>query len=308
MNRRQFVGTLAGAGMVATLKAQDAPPQWGNPVIDVHHHWRMPVELNTAHMDGAGITRALLLADASQDSQAAAMPKDRFARYTSVNVAQQARLDANIALLRKAAETGALGFGEMKSQVPVDGPEMRRVFDLASELGLPVLIHFQEVTQQTSVGTFNMGLTRLPALLKQYPKVTFVGHADFFWANCSADVPSDQAYPTGPVKRGGLTDRMLSDYENLWGDLAAYSGRNFLARDVEFSEDFLKRHQNKLMFGSDCFCRDGRGTGQTNPFPLLAGKCIARETLTALKQLTTPDVFKKVTWDNATRLLKLPPV
>jgi len=304
MNRRQFVGTLAGVGIAANLDAQETP-EWGNPVIDVHHHWRTPVELNTAHMDGAGITRALLLTDASQDAQAAAMPKDRFARYTSVNLAQPTRLDANIELLRKAAATGSLGFGEMKSQVQVDGPEMRRVFALASEFGFPVLIHFQEVTQQTSVGTFNMGLTRLPALLKEYPKVTFVGHADFFWANASADVPTDQAYPTGTIKRGGLTDRMLSDYENLWADLAAYSGRNFLARDPEFSIDFLKRHQSKLMFGSDCFCRDGRGTGQTNPFPLLAGKCVARETLTALKQLTTPDVFKKVTWDNATRLLEL---
>ncbi len=311
MNRRQFVGSLAGVGITAALDAQNSanaqngPPQWGNPVMDVHHHWRTPVELNLAHMNGAGITRALLLTEAQQDAQAAAMPKDRFSRFTSINVAQVDRLDANLELLRKAVETGSLGFGEMKSRVEVDSPQMRRVFALASELGVPVLIHFQEVTQQTSVGTYNMGLTRLPALLKEYPKVTFVGHADFFWANTSADVPMDQAYPTGSIKRGGLTDRMLSDYENLWGDLAAYSGRNFLARDPEFSTDFLKRHQNKLMFGSDCFCTDGKGTGQTNPFPLLAGKCVARETLTALKQLTDSNVFKKVTWDNAHRLLKL---
>jgi predicted TIM-barrel fold metal-dependent hydrolase len=306
MNRREFTGLLAAAGFAHTLRAQDPAPNWGNPVIDLHHHWRTPVELNTAHMDGAGITKALLLTEAPADAQAAAMPKDRFARFTSVNVARADRFDQNIEALRQAARTGSLGFGEMKSQsVQVDGPEMRRVFGLANELALPVLIHFQEVTQQTSVGTFNLGLTRLPALLKEYPKITFIGHADFFWANVSTEVPTDQAYPTGPVKRGGLTDRMLSDHENLWGDLAAYSGRNFLARDEEFSRDFLKRHQNKLMFGSDCFCRDGRGTGQTNPFPLLAGKCTARETLTALKQLTTPDVFKKLTWDNATKLLKL---
>jgi predicted TIM-barrel fold metal-dependent hydrolase len=97
----------------------------------------------------------------------------------------------------------------------------------------------------------------------------------------------------------------LSDYENLWADLAAYSGRNFLARDTGFAADFLKRHQNKLLFGSDCFCEDGKGKGQTNPFPLLKDKCVARETLTALKQLAAPDVLRKVTWDNAHRLLKL---
>ncbi len=301
MNRRVFMGALAGA---AVSQAQTAP-EWGNPVIDIHHHWRRPVEANLAHMNGAGITRALLLTEASQDAEAAAMPKDRFARFTSANVGQPARLDANLDALRKAVGAGSLGFGEMKSQVEVDGPEMRRVFAMAAELGVPVLIHFQEVTQQTSVGTYNRGLSRLPALLKEFPKTIFIGHADNFWANTSTEVPGDTAYPTGPIKRGGLTDRMLSDYENLWGDLAAYSGRNFLGRDADFSTDFLKRHQNKLLFGSDCFCQDGNGKGQTNPFPLIAGKCVARETLTALKQLTAPDVFRKITWDNATRLLKL---
>lgn len=302
LNRREFVGALAAA---ATLQAQDAPPNWGNPVIDIHHHWRRPVELNLAHMNGAGITRALLLTDASQDAEAAAMPKDRFARFTSANVGQAARLDGNMDALRKAITAGSLGIGEMKSQVEVDGPEMRRVYALAAELAVPVLLHFQEVTQQTSVGTFNRGLARLPALLKEFPKTTFIGHADNFWANTSTEVPNDTAYPSGPIKRGGLTDRMLSDYENLWGDLAANSGRNFLARDTDFASDFLKRHQAKLMFGSDCSCTDGKGTGQTNPLPLIAGKCVARETLGALKQLTTPDVFRKLTWDNAMRLLKL---
>jgi predicted TIM-barrel fold metal-dependent hydrolase len=302
LNRREFVGAVAGA---AALQAQDAPPVWGNPVIDIHHHWRRPVELNLAHMNGAGITRALLLTEAAQDAEAAAMPKDRFARFTSVNVGQPARLDANLETLRKTIAAGSLGFGEMKSQVEVDGPEMRRVFAMAAELGVPVLIHFQEVTQQLSNGTFNRGLTRFPALLKEFPKTRFIAHADNFWANTSTEVPGDTAYPTGLIKRGGISDRMLTDYENLWGDLAATSGRNFLARDPEFAADFLKRHQNKLMFGSDCFCTDGRGTGQTNPLPLIAGKCVARETLTALKQLTPPDVFRKLTWDNAMRLLKL---
>jgi predicted TIM-barrel fold metal-dependent hydrolase len=107
------------------------------------------------------------------------------------------------------------------------------------------------------------------------------------------------------VKRGGLTDRMLADYPNLYGDLAAMSGRNSLARDTEFAVGFLDRHQDKLMFGSDCFCLDGKGGGQTNPLPLIAGKCVARETLTAIRTLASPEVFRKVAWGNATKLLKL---
>lgn len=245
-------------------------------------------------MDGAGIARAVLLVDASQDSAAAAVASSRFARFTSVSAM---RADA-VEVLRGAARAGSLGFGEMKSSVGVDGPEMRRIYDLATELGLPVLIHFQEFSDPLSVGVFNTGIERLPALLREYPRTTFIGHANSFWAHISADVPENVSYPADPVKPDGLTDRMLGEFPNLYGDLSATSGRNALARSPEF--------QDKLLFGSDCGCRDGKGTGQTNPLPLVAGKCVARETLTALKQLASPEVFHKIVWLNTTRLLKLP--
>ena len=38
----------------------------------------------------------------------------------------------------------------------------------------------------------------------------------------------------------------------------------------------------------------------------MVGKCVARETLTILKRSTTPEVFRKLTWDNAHKLLKMP--
>ena len=58
------------------------------------------------------------------------------------------------------------------------------------------------------------------------------------------------------------------------------------------------------MFGSDCSCRDGRGTGQSSTQPLIKGKCVARETLTALKTLASPAIFRKIAWDNGVKLLK----
>src|SRR5262249_34896722 len=136
-------------------------------------------------------------------------------------------------------------------------------------------------------------------------RTIFIGHANSFWANISKSVPANVAYPTEPIEPGGLTDRMLSEFPNLYADLSATSGRNALARSAEFSIAFLKRYQDKLIFGSDCGCRDGRGAGQTNPFPLVAGKCVARETLTALTQLTSPEIFRKITSQNVIRLLKL---
>ena len=56
------------------------------------------------------------------------------------------------------------------------------------------------------------------------------------------------------------------------------------------------------MFGSDCSCADGRGAGGRGAS---AGRCIARATLTALKKLAPPDVFRKIVWENGTRLMKI---
>jgi predicted TIM-barrel fold metal-dependent hydrolase len=154
-------------------------------------------------------------------------------------------------------------------------------------------------------------------MLKAFPKTKFIGHADAFWANVSADYAGDTAYPTGRIKPGGVTDRFLSDYANLYADMSANSCNNFLNRDPAFAAGFLVRHQDKLMFGSDCGCLDGRGTvaaRQGGPAQAaagapaarpLAGKCIARETLTALKKLAAPNVFRKIASENGTRLLRI---
>jgi predicted TIM-barrel fold metal-dependent hydrolase len=212
-------------------------------------------------------------------------------------------------LLSKAVKAGAIGFGELKSHVTAAGPELRRVYALAADLDVPVLVHFQEVPHTPSEGTFATGFKDFEAVLKAYPKTRFIGHADAFWANISADYVNESAYPTGKIKRGGITDRMLGDYPNLFADLSANSGNNALSRDPEFSEIFLKRHESKLIFGSDCACADGRGGGisqANNPGAArVAGKCVARETLTLLHRTLTPAAFRTVTWENAHRIYKL---
>jgi predicted TIM-barrel fold metal-dependent hydrolase len=166
---------------------------------------------------------------------------DRFVRFANADVCAPASSD----LVRAVLKGGAIGVGELKYPVQVDGAEMGRVYDLAAEFGVPVLIHFEE-------GGFNSGFKRLPNLLKDHPKTTFIGHAQTWWANISADTANEAGYPTGRVNSAGLTDKMLSDYPNIYGDLSVNSGRNALARDPEFSAAFLVRHRNKLMFGSDC--------------------------------------------------------
>ena len=240
------------------------------------------------------MAKAVILAGVNAEDRAkevAAAYPGRFARFASVDATQADAADR----LRSAVQNGAVGFGEIKSHVEAAGPEMQRLYALAAEMNVPITIHFQEVSQSGSQGTYNTGLKKFDAMLKAFPKTKFIGHADAFWANVSADYAEDTAYPTGRIKPGGVTDRFLSDYANLCADMSANSGNNFLTRDPDFAAAFLERHQDKLMFGSDCGCPDGRG-GAT-------GRCVARATLTALKKLATPAVFRKITWENGTRLL-----
>jgi predicted TIM-barrel fold metal-dependent hydrolase len=304
MNRREFLGTAIAAASTVALQAQEAPP-WGEPVIDIHHHTRRTPENDLEHLSAVGIPRANLLTGARAVDRAKALiqqhPK-RFIHFVSADIAQPEGLD----LLTKLVKDGAHGMGEIKLHLPLDGPEMRRLYATAAELNVPVLIHFQEVEHFAGEGNFAWGFPKLGGILKEFPKTTFIGHADNFWANISADVPGDAAYPQGRVKPGGLTDRWLGEYPNLYGDLAAGSGNNSLNRDLDFTAGFLDRHQDKLMFGSDCPCQDGQGKGQNATFypARLIGKCLARDTLTTLKKIASPDVFRKITWQNAGKLLK----
>jgi predicted TIM-barrel fold metal-dependent hydrolase len=271
---------------------------------------RQAAAANLAHVDGAGITKANLLTRGAVQDQVKAVDALAPGRFTWFSAFDVTKPDAE-AQLTQAVKDGAQGFGELKFHVAADGPELRRMYALAGDLGVPVLVHFQEVDHFAGEGTWSTGYAKVfESILKAYPKTTFIGHADAFWANVSADYRNQAAYPSGPIARGGITDRLLSDYANLYGDCSANSGNNALSRDPSFTPDFLRRHQDQLLMGSDCSCSDGHGAGVSqanNPAAArLAGKCVARETLTVLKAAAPPPIFRKIVWDNAHRLLRIP--
>ncbi len=264
-------------------------------MLDVHVHPRRATATAFDHIEGSGVARAVLLSnlrDADRAKGEIAGHPGRFLWFLPPPIRAV------------PIEDGARGIGEMKNHVAADSPEMRKVYDLAAEMNVPVLIHFQEVPHFAGEGDFNTGFRQFDRMLKTHAKTTFIGHADFFWANISAEVPTDTGYPPGSVKPGGLTDRWLADFPNLYGDLSANSGHNALIRDADFMRGFLARHQNKLFFGSDCSCRDGKRTGGSPLLPQLKGKCVARATLEAAQKLAKPEVFRKITWENGLRLLK----
>ncbi|MEO7276103.1 MAG: amidohydrolase [Vicinamibacterales bacterium] len=311
ISRRAFLETVSAAVVLPSLAGQAAPPnEWGSPVFDLHFHMRPQPAANIAHLDGAGITKANLLTRATAAEQVAAIEAAAPKRFTWFASSDITKPEAEPALTA-AVKAGAQGFGELKFHVAADGPELRRMYALAADLHVPILVHFQEVDHFPDEGTWSTGYAKnFESLLKAYPKTTFIGHADAFWANVSADYHNEAAYPSGPIVRGGITDKLLGDYPNLFGDLSANSSNNALSRDPDFTQDFLARHHSKLLFGSDCSCSDGRGGGVSqanNPAASrLAGKCVARETLTVLKRSTPPAMFANIVWGNAHTMLKIP--
>jgi len=309
INRRQFLGAMAATLAAVDTKAQSTTaPLWGGPALDIHFHLRQGLDANIIHMQGCGVTNAVLLARATAVEQIKAIQAKYPKRFIWSASADITKPDA-AEVLTKAVKDGAQGLGEIKFHVEADGPELRRMYALAAELDVPILVHFQEAPHFEGEGVWSAGFKRFEAMLKAYPKTKFIGHADAFWANVSSDYANEAAYPTGPIKRGGITDKLLTRYANLYGDLSANSGNNALSRDPSFTADFLARHQNKLVFGSDCSCQDGYGGGvsqNNNPAAeRMRGKCVARETLTILKQNTKPAVFRKLTWENGLKLFKI---
>ena len=307
MERRKFVKALMSAGAAAPWVLAQPAPDWGGPVLDTHLHLRKEPGACFTHMQGCGVSNAILLTPATDQERA----KQEMERHPG-RFARSVRTDPIPAdgakILRDALKNGAVSIGEMKYNVALDSPEMRRVYDIAAELKAPVMMHIQTFPHFPGEMPYNTGYPQFDKILRAYPRTMFIGHGDLFWAHISADVPTDRGYPAGPIKRGGLTDKWLSDFPNLYADMSANSGNNALSRDPGFTRDFIPRHQKKLLFGSDCSCSDGKGSGVSqnrNPEAArLAGKCVARETLGLLKEHASPDVFRRVVWENAAQLFR----
>jgi len=312
-SRRDFLATsgLAMLGLAAGGQGSQQTPPLSPPIIDIHQHvgyTGRPDAVLLAHQRAMGITRTILLpagrpvttATTHQGTanglQAQALGNEACADFArrhpgayvfganEVPDAQGARQE-----IERYLKRGAVLIGEQKFGIECDAPEMQRLYQLAEAHDVPVLMHWQ-------FKMYNYGFERFHKMLEKYPKVSFIGHAQTWWANIDKQ-HADQSvlYPKGPVTRGGLTDRYLSDYGNMYGDLSAGSGQNALTRDEDFTRDFLTRHQDKLLYGSDCNDHDGGGP-----------KCIGAQTIAVIRRLAqTPAIERKLLFDNASKLFRL---
>ncbi len=192
--------------------------------------------------------------------------------------------------IEEYAQKGCRGFGEHKVRMDIDAPIMLEIYQLCGELRLPVLLHIE-------YGAYNTNFHEFEKILKAYPDTIFIGHAQAWWANISADVPRDTAYPKGKITPGGFTDKLLTEYSNIYGDLSAGSGLNAITRDPDFARVFVNRQRKKLLWATDCPCKDGQG----RDFPQ---GCFAERSLPVLKELAADDeTFEDITHNNTVELL-----
>jgi uncharacterized protein len=155
-----------------------------------------------------------------------------------------------VSILSKYRDLGARGFGEHKVGLPFDHPLMMDVYAACDELQLPFLFHLDDAR-----GVDTPGLPRLEHALKTFPRLPFIGHAAGFWASISADATFADfgRYPKipTPVAPGGALDLLMARHRNLYGDLSEPGGFAAIARDLAFGREFLIRHADQLVFGSD---------------------------------------------------------
>jgi predicted TIM-barrel fold metal-dependent hydrolase len=269
------------------------------PVIDIHQHTNYSGRTDeqlAAHQRVMEISKTVLLpagskyglaADAGGNDTVVALARAYPKQYVFF-ANELPDIPETKAVLEKYLKAGAIGIGEQKFHVECDSRPMQLVADIAQDHGVPVLMHFQHET-------YNLGFERFYKMLEKYPRVNFIAHAQTWWGNIDKNQQQAVLYPKGPVTPGGITDRLLSDYPNIYGDLSAGSGLDALLRDEEHAREFLKRHQDKLLYGSDCNDREGSGV-----------KCSGTKQIAAVRRLAPDErAVRKMLYANAGRLLKI---
>lgn len=306
LTRRQFLVQSAAAAPALAASAADRP----EPVIDIHQHTHYHDRTDQqllAHQRAMGVTTTILLPSGRQVQRESTHQgkSNGLAARTGGNetVLEFARRHPGEFLffanevpdlpdarkeLEKYLKLGARGIGEQKFNVDCDSEHIVKLAELAQEYDVPVLLHFQHET-------YNKRFERFHTILERFPKVNFIGHAQTWWGNIDKNHDQKVLYPAGKVTPGGITDRYLRDYPNMYADHSAGSGLNALLRDEEHAREFLKRHQDKLLYGSDCADTIGRGPG-----------CQGAQTLAAIRRLApSREIERKILFGNSKRLFKL---
>jgi predicted TIM-barrel fold metal-dependent hydrolase len=317
MSRRDFLtvaslaAVAAGAGVPSLLAQDPAPPAKAgkapvsngggptHPLIDIHVH-QSPDSLRggagkkggggrteaqfVAHQKAVNAIGGVILGGNAYEYEFMKENPGRYVRFAAAGPAGGDRA----ATVEAALKAGARGIGEHRWEGDI--PFTRAILDMARDYKVPILFHFQEALYPAAV------YSEFYKTIEKYPTVTFIGHAIDWWGAIDKNYSAKGGtYPRGRVTPGGLTDQWLARYPNLYCDLSAQSGSTAIMRDPDFAKDFITRHQDKIMWGSDCTCTTG---GMPT--------CWSAIKLVALNFLQLPeDVQQKIYITNAAKMFGL---
>ena len=258
-------------------------------------------------MDEEGTGKAVLLPLVSPECrytivipeeaiEAASMYPDRFIPFCNFDPRfLRNSINADFSpLLEVYKEMGCKGIGEYIPNIPFDDPLNMNFFKYVEESGLPLTFHMAP-KQGGCYGVIDeLGMPRLEKVLKAFPKMVLLAHSQTFWSEISSDVnlSNRSGYPKGKVSPGRVVE-LMRRYPNLHGDLSAGSGFNAISRDPEFGYRFMEEFQDRLYYGTDIASYE-----QVND-------CVPYFRKLKEEKLIPSDVYEKITWRNANRLLKL---
>jgi predicted TIM-barrel fold metal-dependent hydrolase len=259
------------------------------PVIDAHNHlgrwlsrdggWMAPdVGALLAAMDGIGVT-AIVNLDGRFGSELSenvarydAAHPGRFATFCHLDWSLLEERDGPARLasqLRESAARGARGIKVWKdlgrsvrdglgSLVLVDDPRLTEVWNLAGELGLPVLVHigdppaffrpadrFNERLEElrrhpraswhrAGLPTYDRLVDALQSAVASAPDTTWIG-----------------AHVASQVEDLDHVAQLLDEHPNLHIDLAARAAD--LGRQPRAARRFITTHRERVLFGTDVF-------------------------------------------------------
>lgn len=212
-------------------------------------------------------------------------------------------------LLEYYKERGCKGIGEVMPNMRMDDPKVQNLFRAAEKVGMSVTCDGSDQLD----GDFGLyddpGLPQLEMTLRRFPDLKMFGHGPIFWAEIARlETPGERGYPfrfldegqvsgapnkMQPIKEEGVVAKLLRRYPNLLCDLSDGTARNALARDLEYTEAFVKEFEDRMYFGTDT-C-----------YPGMPVKLIDDLKEWRAKGIITKSAYDKITHENAMELLGL---
>jgi predicted TIM-barrel fold metal-dependent hydrolase len=155
--------------------------------------------------------------------------KGRIYRMALIEPGDYATAEEAAAYLKKEKADGAVAMGEHYGRkLMFDDPQNLLLYEACDLADLPIMFHIDQNKNMVTEG-----MPEVDRVLQKFPNVDIVAHAHW-WRQYG----------------NGTCDRQLSEYPNLYADVSV-SGVKEFNRDRKKAREFIIKHQDQILFGTD---------------------------------------------------------